>query len=340
MKKQGKVSQKDFRASEQRAAAQRDKSIIARGARIASHNNWPVITRTKAEADFIKLLDQKPKFQVLTPYQFSAVDDKDFHRHIGMLIDGLEMLPMRPDHAFDFFFRAVDELSQQMTGKTKITDAVEALGPRVCGNLATKESWKSFINVFSKKLPLPTAKFMAQRVLSAYEDRTDPVRPRAERLLGKQRYGDFHQKFVGCHAGGGTKELAKGANNAGRFLKHLVSQRSVMNVANVETAYPSLDLTDPRNIFDEPKALWAMMSLAAFTSRNERFHGSSLSPFRSSKASLSTYASYYFEMLFLYTLAVGLMIELFDDCGDINTWKVNMHANIAKLDELFGSLIK
>lgn len=340
MKKQPKVSQKDSRASEQRAAVQRGESISARKARIASHNGWPVIIKTKAETQFSKLLDGNPGLQVLTPYPFIAVNDKNFHRHIGMLIDGLEMLPERPDHAFDFFFRAVDELSQQITGKNKITDAVESLGPRVCGNLGAAESWKLFVNIFSEKLPLPTARFMAQRVLSAYVDRTDPVRPRAERLFGQQRYADIHQKFVGRFSGGEIAKLAEGANNAGVFLKHLVSRRTVRDVAARDDSYPSLDLTESKNIFDEPKALWAMMSLAAFTSRNERFHGSSLSPFRSSKASLSTYASYYFEMLFVYTLAVGLMIELFTGCGDVDAWMTNMNANISKLDKMFGKLTK
>jgi len=335
-----KVSQKISRAPAQRIAAQKAKSTDAREARIASHNGWPVITKTKAETDFSDLLDANPGLQVLIPYPFDGIDDNDFHRHLGMLIDGLEMLPKRPDHAFDFFFRAVDELSQMMTGKTKITDAVESLGPRVCGSLATHDAWKSFINLFSGKLPTPTARFMAQRVLDAYGVKKDPIRPRAERLFGEQRYKDFHQRFRGRFAVEDSKGLAGGANNAGVFLKHLVSQRAARPVGSGDQSYPTLDLADPSNIFDEPKALSAMMSLAAFTSRNERFHGSSLSPFRSSKASLSTYAGYYFEMLFVYTLAVGLMIELFDGCGDVDAWMINMNENIVKLDKLFGKWIK
>lgn len=340
MTKKTKVSQKDSRGPTQRAADSRSKSIAARRARIASHNDWPSITATDAELKFKKLLDDNPEVRVLKPYGFKNIDDNDFHRHLGMLIDGLEMLPMRPDHAFDFFFRAADELSQLITKKTKITDAVEALGPHVCGSLASKETWRYFTNLFSENLPITTAKFMAQRILSAYGAPKDPVRPRAERLFSQNRYREIHQKFFGSRIEEGEEGLAKGANDAGIFLKHLVGKRTTIISARSDDSFPLLDLKNPKNIFDEPRALSTLMSLAAFTSRNERFHGSSLSPFRSSKASLKTYASYYFEMLFLYTLVVGLMIELFDDCGDVNSWKDDMDENIQRLQVIFGNSIK
>ena len=52
-----------------------------------------------------------------------------------------------------------------------------------------------------------------------------------------------------------------------------------------------------------------LISLFLYTTRNERFHGSSFSPFFSSAASLRTYTHPYFAFLASYYLLLSLWLE-------------------------------
>lgn len=196
--KKHQPSQKITRAHTQTAEAALEKSKQARAARIKSHNIWPRISKSQAELDFAKLIIDLAPSIFLTPYPFVDTNDSktaDFHRHLGMLVDALEMLPERPDHAFDIAFRVLDELSQTITSKGNITDALGNLGAFVCNNLSSMESWKIVINTLCVNMPPVSGRYMAQRLLEAIPLEKDSLKNRAESILGSDFCVDFYKKY-------------------------------------------------------------------------------------------------------------------------------------------------
>lgn len=327
-------------AQVQSLAAAQQKAREARDLRIKSHNVWPVHTPSQAEREFTKLVDELTPSLFLSPFQFSNEnEDPDFHRHLGMLIDSMEMLPSRPDHAFDVCFRVVDELAQKLTARGTITDALSGLGTFVCNNLSSSAVWKSAIDEIAQHLPPVAGRYLAQRLLESFPLPKDPLKSRAENILGKKRYEHFFQKYrtdqpTSTDSSEAERLIATANNKAGEFLKLLVSLRTPYS-KSAHTTYSELDLSKPVALLNASEALNCMLSLLAYTARNERVHGSSLSPFRSSKASLTTYASYYFQFHLLYAVSVGLIIECFPGCGAIEDWRENVKANFTKYSQLF-----
>ncbi len=318
------------------------KAKEAREARLKAHNNWPRVQYSQAERDFDRMLDTLTPSIVVTPYPFlDGNADEGFHRHLGMLIDALEMLPTRPDHAFDVCFRSVDELAQQLTTKGTITDALNGLGSHVCNSLSSAQSWQVVIDQLSTTMPEVAGRYLAQRLLDALSVPTGSLRGRAISVLGQSVCDDLLAKYrrdlkLTGVAEDDEKAVATANNRAGELLQLLVSLREPRSSAPASaTNYPKLDLSKQQNLFDEAKALSVMLSLLAYNARNERVHGSSLSPFRSSKASLTTYASYYFQFHLIYAIAVGLMIECFAGCGTSSDWEENVRDNMKKYRSVF-----
>lgn len=328
------------RARSQALAAAQQKALEARDLRIRSHNVWPVRALSQAEREFSRLVEELTPTLFLAPFQFSNGNaDPDFHRHLGMLIDSMEMLPSRPDHAFDVCFRVVDELAQKLTTRGTITDALSGLGTFVCNNLASSATWKEAIQEMSESLPPVTGRYLAQRLLDSFPLAKDPLKSRALGILGQKRYEQFFQKYrtdlPTSNTPNEAERLISAANNrAGEFLKLLISLRDPYSKA-AHSEYTELDLSKPGSLLSHSDALNCMLSLLAYTARNERVHGSSLSPFRSSKASVTTYASYYFQFHLLYAVSVGLMVESFPGCGTSEAWLANVKENFGKYSLLF-----
>lgn len=336
------IDQKKERAPLQAANSAALKAKEARDTRIKSHNAWPLITVSHAEREFSELIDRLSPGLFLSPYQFTDGNvSSDFHRHLGMLIDSLEMLPSRPDHAFDICFRIVDELSQQLTGKGTITDALSNLGSFVCNSRASKNVWGEVINQLCRAMPPVSGRYLAQRLLDAIPLAKDPLKSRATEILGIDLCTQLHKKYRENLVSLPStveleKETATANNRAGELLCHLFSLRTAREPTTEHSIYPKLDLSVSSNLLNEAKAMSCLISLLAYTARNERVHGSSLSPFRSSKASLTTYASYYFQFHLIYAVAVGLMIESFPGCGSPSDWKDNVTENLRKYAQTFG----
>src|SRR5690606_18090519 len=74
--------------------------------RVKYHNGWPAKFDFPAEQKFAAKLQAAGLAQglVVVPLEFS--DDHQFQFYLGYLIDALDMLPMRPDLAFEHIWKA------------------------------------------------------------------------------------------------------------------------------------------------------------------------------------------------------------------------------------------
>ncbi|MBT0511493.1 hypothetical protein ISO42_05365 [Morganella morganii subsp. morganii] len=70
--------------------------------------------------------------------------------------------------------------------------------------------------------------------------------------------------------------------------------------------FPLLDLSNESNHFSLNKKYEFITSVLLYNVRNERAHGSTLSQFRTSKSDISRYEGYYFSMLYVYIISLGI----------------------------------
>ena len=73
--------------------------------RIKHFNEWPLNQEFSAEIQFKERVLSLGIQKLFFPYQLPNTDDKDFHICVSYLLDAVDSLPLRPDHAFDWMWR-------------------------------------------------------------------------------------------------------------------------------------------------------------------------------------------------------------------------------------------
>lgn len=275
--------------------------------RVNSHNNWPNISAFKAEAAFSKRLIDKAGKTPFEPIAVGQDTNADFQRCVGHFLDGLDALPRRPDYLFDHSFRVIDLAGSPLFPKKGIKGIVQGLGNSLLKS--GQSDWEAISEMLGQAIPIRTCELLAKRILTA----TDPqnkdhtaITDRASCCLGAQRYVDFMNKFAGTPGAPPITVISSDAiRNAGSFLKLYLS--GVQGTRTKPASHASLDLTKSANLPTHGKRIELLLSILLFTLRNERAHGDAISPFRTSKATLERYQSYYFITLTSYVFALGTM---------------------------------
>jgi hypothetical protein len=124
--------------------------------------------------------------------------------------------------------------------------------------------------------------------------------------IGQKRYAEFIKKFsVDDNSNIVVLPDGNRLESACSFLRLYLS--GIPGTKKRPGALETLDMTDTKNIPTLAKRLEFILSIWLFTMRNERAHGTALSPFRTSKASIERYESYYYSMLAAYILSLGAL---------------------------------
>lgn len=76
--------------------------------RLKYHNDWPKKFNFPAELKLINKMQTAGLAQGLMPIPLEFSDEHNFQFYLGYLIDALDMLPMRPDLAFEHIWKALD----------------------------------------------------------------------------------------------------------------------------------------------------------------------------------------------------------------------------------------
>ena len=277
-------------------------------ARIATHNNWPNRVYFKAEEIF---RDRLAKNNGKVPFKtivLGSDSDHEYQKFIGHLIDGLEALPYRPDYLFDHCFRIIDcgadQLFPPKKGIQGIVQGLDSLLLKIA-----RHDWEMITDALCNQMPLHTRQFIVKRMCSAYfgtDDNSVLLKARIIDCVGKTFYEEFIDKFS-RDGKGGPAPIPSEVNftKATSLLKLYLSGKA--GTRNKKATHPSLDLTKAGNLPSVNKRIEFILSILLFTMRNERAHGEVLSPFRTSKASINRYESYYFSMLAAYIFALGVL---------------------------------
>lgn len=275
--------------------------------RLNAYHQWPQSTKFKGEEKFDSCLDKNHNKIPFEVARLGKPSDNNQSIYIGHYLDGLEALPHRPDYMFDHCFRVIDNSSKIRYTKKGLKGIVQGLGKELIKS--DPVHWKTITDSLCHNLPAPTLMYIVKRMCESYvpqNDSSKQFRGRVVDCTGKDFYDEFIKKFSIDDSKNITPtpsgELLQSASSFMRlYLSGAVGTKKRLDVAQ------AIDLTNPKNIPSDASRIEFLLSIWLFTMRNERAHGSALSPFKTSKSSLDRYESYYFAMLASYIFSLGAL---------------------------------
>lgn len=310
--------------------------------RVNCHNNFPNQFLFETERKFKELIDKNCGVTPFTPIKINYNDDFIFQTCIGHFIDGLELLPFRPDYMFDQCFKVIDLAGKSQFPSSKgIKGIVQGLGNKLLK--LPNNKWVDIINLLSLNIPISTASYIVRRIfesesirLKNNDDHKSRLAKRAKDCFISGQYDEFIRKFTFDSNGMFSSKIAlepTNLSNATKFL--LMMLRCQKGHKPKDPTYPLLDLSNVNNHFLPNKKCEFITSILLYNIRNDRAHGSTLSPFRSSRSNIDRYEGYYYIMLCAYIISLGIF-ELNKFGGFTSSEIYNCcHDNINKIKKLF-----
>lgn len=279
-----------------------------KAARLNAYHQWPAKSKFKAEEKFddcLKLSDCNTPLKTAT---FGLPLDNKESIYIGHYLDGLDALPYRPDYMFDHCFKVIDNSHQVRYPGLGLKGVTQGLGTELATN--SPAHWKTITDHLCKHIPNPTLMFIVKRMCSSYGAKKGTKNyqfaGRVNDWIGQNRYAEFIKKF--SIDDDSNIVLLPDGNRLESACSFLRLYLSGTPGSKKRPGIPvTLDMTDAKNILTLNKRLEFVLSIWLFTMRNERAHGTALSPFRTSKASIERYESYYYSMLAAYILSLGAL---------------------------------
>ncbi|MCX7252271.1 MAG: hypothetical protein NTX37_12385 [Burkholderiales bacterium] len=259
-------------------------------------NSWPNTALFPAEQAFDELLRNLNGRQCFHPHRFLPTSDREAHITISYLIDALGSLPKRPDHAFDWIWRAMENIVTSYASGN-ITDClrVEA-APKILGCLRSDARLhRAFFNLLDK-IPYQTCEYLFKQVAAGKPYSVSSKNHAAmskfgKRLLLRSGSGEITSYPLQFFLTALTTKYDYSNHSQrrnGAALLRLGIQGGLLRIGNAE-----LQLADSDRLF-------FLLSGLGYSFRNDRAHANSIAPFQSSYASLKTYAHCWFMFLFVY----------------------------------------
>lgn len=313
--------------------------------RVLNHNNWPSIDLFDCERSLLAEMAKHNIQQIFSTAKLEADDtDEDFNALVGYILDGLDSLPRRPDAAFDCLYRAIDRNLYYFTkpGSSQMHTLVDELFNK------NPNEWAAITNILTECMPQQTADYAANRVLDCHIEsnppHTDAMKTRAKRSLGSDRYKEFCEKYLVKNpqiSGEYFNLEMHQKRNAGRLMLNFFRLTAPLILKQGATPKASglLDLTNSANLLSPNEKLRSLLEILIATYRHERFHGQTFTPFRSSKASLKTYAHAYYVLMVTYIFILGILHHLGKGGLDISSIIDSAKKNMDNLKSFFGDVL-
>lgn len=288
-----------------------------RSERVSALNRWADVgvlekrTPLPIEKAFADRVSQKAT-TFFRPLEVKETQSVTLHREISYLLDAFDALPRRVDVAFDSTWKAF-ELETYEVQSGNITDRIRVAAKSIDGNIIdqlcarfpTQACEYLFKRLVLEELDGSIERGLNNRIKSANET----VRKLLKHLKG--RYGE------------GTAE----SNRKGAMLlrRALTGDKLVLK-------------GDGEIFLDLDARAYILISLFLYTLRNERFHGSSFSPFVSSAATLRTYTQPFFAFTASYYLLMAVWLKQRPGvlCVDERGLLVSLRNNLDEAQNLFG----
>lgn len=272
----------------------------ARESRTKFNNCWPATFLFPTEEALIKRLAKKNLISIFLPVHLEHSDDHGFQNLLSLGIDALDYLPLRPDFSFEQVWKALDAeffRLKSALGTAPNKSRFSAFAKHIASSQLTSKSHYSL----AASVPLQTCEFLAKRILDSKanpNEHSDAFIKRVKSNFGENLLTDIHTKYDSNWLT--PTKRAETQRRLGGLIKLILAGKSVTVESN------NYQLSN-----DEVAQFIISTVLPQF--RNERFHGNVRPPFRSSTATLKTYAHAYF--IFIYAYALLCEVFLYRDFG-------------------------
>jgi hypothetical protein len=299
--------------------------------RVDYNNQWPATFKFPVEQRLLEHLKTLNRASPLVPAHLRHSVDNDFHMMLSALLDALDMLPLRPDRAFESVWTALDaemfdlvERLRPPNSPSRFQVLMQHIEQKSAGNTSLAS-----MTAFMDQVPMQSCEYVATRILEAMHqpgDHSDFFLKKVKPAMGSVLLDAFDSKYGSqwVAAADGHKR-ARIQRKAGAFLK-LVLTGAAVNIGSLTN-----------HILQPEERLRFFVYAVLPNVRNERFHGLNFSSYRSSAARMKTYAAGYFLLLIAYFLL--LHVFLYRGFNVIDPAEVNSSvlANTQLYAEIFGS---
>ena len=294
------------------------------------------------ESEFLDRIETElitEDLKVFTPLNYPYNLDKDYHIYISYLIECLDVMPLKMDLSFDFSWKGLEFYMGRAyechkgisTGN--ISDLIKYSNSNYWDAIISSSSViQEQMEFFLKSLPSQSYEYLAKRMLKNYS----VINPKANKLYTRlamtngnvdpkidNLIRDLHGKYGSLTDGNATRKV-------GRIMFKLLNGDVIelpdYNNPVVENSYE----------FTRKEKIDIIVNGILYTYRNERFHGNTFSPFKSSKASLMTYSHAHYSFLWSYFLVNITKLYLNNTGISLTQIEENMKININAYEALYG----
>lgn len=296
--------------------------------RVNLNNNWPTKILFPAEQALIDKMNKAGINQIFIPAKLINCSDQYFHDLLSHYLEALDQLPLRPDIAFDCVWKALDaeffKLQEEFGNK-------EGRFSQFYKHIKQSPYTCKVYSQLTAIIPLQTCEYVAKRIFEnniAYKaspknNNFASFRKRVIDSFGQDLYDAFIVKYESLWVSNSADTL----RGAGVLLQKLLKgEKRTLKDQDFQLS-------------DEAKALFlTAVTMPQF--RNERFHGLSTPPFRSSTAKLKTYSHAYFVFHVAYIHLLEIFLYRQFNTIDVATTKQAINDNVNIFMTIFKSELK
>lgn len=303
--------------------------------RVEYINNWPTKYSFKKEEEYKeRYISCTNKYSAYS--NFIVDNDKSYNIVISNVMDSLDQLPERPDLAFEFYWKAIDNLFKKFpdnnrTSKEQLQYAIKNIWiNKINQNYNLKKLIKNLIGEIKE----PSITYLRKRMIYKFDinksldDQIKPTRQLIKRLCDyfKGRKSEENKiKIIikNIYNKCNDSQKTSAYHDADRFfLKLITGENLITNNGNIQ-----LSLEEQINF---------IINGLLYTFRNDRFHGNLISPFRSSYTKFSTYAHPFYCLIWAELLLLLLLED--DNFVDMSLLINHCNDNLKFFKELFSSV--
>lgn len=293
--------------------------------RIEYINKWPNSTLFMWEQEYENRISLMPERTSFKPVKMDVLQDEYYNRAISFLIDAMEVIDKRPQHAFSYIFTAYDLYSKSVCNKNITERNAELIYTVLSDTIANHIELKSaFVECF-RLIPQKSLQYLflnlykpqiMNRIIKNGCNANDPNRMLLIDTIVHKYSNEFADYRIGIRLGS-------------RLLYHMFNE----DVINIDGQDFSICLEDRLSL---------LLSGFIYSLRNDCEHGSTISATKSSMTRMNTFANSYYAFFLTYYI---LMIIIFDVTKtDKSAAYVelaeNMKQNLCLYTKLFGHSLK
>lgn len=291
------------------------------------NNDWPATFLFPAEQALTHRLAKHNALSIFYPAQLKHSDDHAYQTLLSHCLDALDHLPLRPDLAFDQLWKALDAeffRLKSMPGSGASKTRFIVFASHIASSPLTSQSHY----LLAPHIPLQTCEYFAKRILGSTANPNQHSEAFAKRLgqtIGQDLLADLHAKY---DAGWLTLgQTAVTQRKLGSLLQKIIAGETVIINGNTYA-------------LSKEQCAEVLISTVLPQFRNERFHGNTRPPFRSSTATVKTYAHAYFLLIYAYALMLEVLLYRgFDVLSPANASAATA-ANLERFLRILGDQLK